>query len=167
MKRNFSIFTSLMGALTLGLATFIAPSFTTNYASAAPVQTAGRAPAAEPESAALARREVARVPTARIARIKEPKVREAAQRLLSSMQAVANNQTAAREAALIEAAERNHAALKLTLGQTPAEGCISDGVSQYQSCKTSCKNSGKKFCGCLIIAAADTLICIGGKLIPG
>ena len=166
MKRNFSMFTSLMFGLTLGLAAFAA-AFTNHYVNAAPLQTAGGALAAEPESAALARREAARVPTARIARIKEAKVREAAQRLLSSMQAVANNKTAAREEALLEAVERNHSTLKLTLKQTPAEGCISDAAGGAKTCKENCKNSGKRFCGCVAIAAADALLCIAEKLIPG
>ena len=93
-------------------------------------------------------------------------MREAAQRLVASLQAVANNKTAARENALNEAVERNHENLKLVLPTTPAAGCISEGVDQFKGCQQNCKNSGKRFCGCLIIAAADTLICIGGKLIP-
>ena len=136
MKRNFSIFTGLMMALTLGLALFVTPSFTTPTA----------AQVAPPASAEEAKRELARLASTNLSRIKDAKVRNAAQRVVAALQAVANNRDARKEAALIQTFETSLANVNTEASQsaeyqTKAFKCNDD----RQKCKAACP---KTFCGC-------------------
>ena len=136
MKRNFSIFTSLMTAFTLGLALFTTPSFTVSAA----------AQAAPPSSAEEARQELARLSSTDLSRIKDAKVRAAAQRVVRALQAVASNRDGRKEAGLVQAFEKSLAnvhteASQSTEYQSKAFKCNDD----RQKCKAACP---KTFCGC-------------------
>jgi hypothetical protein len=117
-------------------------------------------PPAELPSATEARQELSKIPTDRIGRIKDARQREAVQRVVTSLQAVANNKTQSREAALVAEVDRSFNAFAAAVKPTAANGCFSGVNDDRLKCQASCKQSGKKFCGCLAIAIADGILCI-------
>ncbi len=108
-----------------------------------------------------ARAELARIPTDRIARVKDTRQREALQRVVTALQAVANNKSQDRVVPLLNEVDRSMD--NLMAAPNPTKGsheCFSSVGSDFKSCQTSCKGKGKKFCGCLAAAILDTLKCI-------
>ena len=115
-------------------------------------------PQAELQSAVEAREELAKIPTDRIARIKDANQRAAFQRVVTSLQAVVNNKSQAREAGLINQVDQAlSAALNPSKG---SHGCFTTAGSDYKSCQGACGAKGKKFCGCLAAAVLDGLKCL-------
>ncbi|MEP7342730.1 MAG: hypothetical protein ABI977_33685 [Acidobacteriota bacterium] len=116
------------------------------------------APQADLPSAIEARQELSKIPTDRIARIKDANQRAAFQRVVTSLQAVANNKSQAREAGLINQVDQ---ALSAALNPTQGtHGCFSSVGSDFKSCQGDCKGKGKKFCGCLAAAIVDGVKCL-------
>jgi len=115
-------------------------------------------PQADLPSAIEAREELAKIPTDRIARIKDAELRAAFQRVVTSLQAVANNKSQPREAALINQVDQAlSAALHPTKG---SHECFSTVGSDYKKCQSGCGAKGKRFCGCLAAAILDGIKCI-------
>ena len=115
-------------------------------------------PQAELPSAVEARQELSKIPTDRIARIKDAGQREAFQRVVTSLQAVVNNKSQAREAALI-----NQVDLALSAALNPSKGsheCFSGVGGDYKKCQSACGAKGKRFCGCLAAAILDGIKCV-------
>ena len=119
-------------------------------------QTGG--PQAELPSATEARQELAKIPTDRIARIQDAGQREAFQRVVTSLQAVANNKSQAREAGLFNQVDQ-----ALSAALHPSKGshqCFSTAGSDFKSCQSECKGKGKRLCGCLAAAIVDGIKCL-------
>jgi hypothetical protein len=102
----------------------------------------------EESATEAARREFSRLPStssARLAAIKDAKLRSLAQRAFKAMKALADNHSKEKEAALVKEFDQAYLALFNPTQKGGYQTCTFKCKSDAQKCQGACK---KRFCGC-------------------
>lgn len=126
------------------------PSSPSSEPSASTGQTA-TIKAKEETPQAVARRELSRLPSVtgeRIASIKDPKVRAAAQRTYQLMKTIADNKDPQKEQALVKQFDQAYLTLVTESSKGGYQTCTFKCKSDAGKCQSACTGAGKKFCGC-------------------